>query len=166
MKKSIIYLTTLSMSVFCSSCATLFLDSKQPLTFESVPSGATVKIDQRKVGTTPCTIPVKKKYDKVDVLYQKEGFDDVRFDLEKGVYVWPIVLDAPFLLPLVIDGVTANWIKYEDYYTFELEESKTKSEGGYTSSKTQKLLELKKLLDAGALTKEEYEAEKKKILDK
>ena len=65
MKIKLLFILVLGISSL-QSCATIFNGTKETITFKTVPSGAEVKVVNKKgieqsVGTTPCTVPVSKK---------------------------------------------------------------------------------------------------------
>jgi hypothetical protein len=102
------------------------------------------------------------------VKLEKEGYNPLHTsfsrdeELDVGALIGGIFLFVPFL-----------WImKYKSFRTFELQPATSGADTNYYSiptgldkNKADRLRELKKLLDEGIITKEEFEAEKKKILE-
>ena len=57
MRKSVSVLASLMMA----GCATIMQGSKQQVGISSSPSGATIFVDDQRVGTTPATVPLARK---------------------------------------------------------------------------------------------------------
>lgn len=72
------------ISLLTTSCATIFSGTSQPVSFESVPSGAEVVTimkngELQTIGTTPCTVTISKKTKKVN--FKKENFYDETYTM-------------------------------------------------------------------------------------
>jgi len=89
-----------SVSFFCSSCATIFNGTKQRVTVDSKPQGATVKVHDKVIGITPLIVklPTKKT---LDLVFTHPDYADRTFFLDHK-YEWRwLLLDVPFTFPYV-----------------------------------------------------------------
>ena len=156
------------ISVFLAG-AILFTSCASRTLIQSNPIGARVYIDGESVGTTPYPHrDTKISMSTTTVQLKKEGYEtlntsfcrDERVDVGAiigGLFVW-----IPFLWTM----------KYKPTHSYELIPNsnnnvtkKTKAIQQYqTKSKAERLRELKQLLDEKVITQEEFEKEKKKIL--
>lgn len=138
----------------------------------SEPSGAIVYLDGEKVGTTPYSMTDTKVIGTcTHVALVKEGYEEFctvicrNEEVDPGAVIGGILVLFPFLWTM----------KYKPTHNYELipfyaeepiyEEEYFYPEENYVSSKAERILEMKQLYDDGILTQEEFEAEKKKILD-
>lgn len=107
-----IVLLFLCVTFFCSGCATVFNGTKQAITIDSKPQGATVKIHDKVVGTTPLFVklPTKKP---LDIFFSYPGYADKYYFLNHK-YEWRwLLLDVPATFPYVnipfaIDVITQS----------------------------------------------------------
>ena len=140
---------------------------------QSNPAGAKLYLNNSLVGTTPYTHKDTKIVGtSTNVRLEKEGYQPLStyFARNEQADVGAIVGGVFFLFPFL-------WtMKYDPDRTYELMPATQLAPAGsiamplaneqvMLSSKTTRLRELKKLLDDGILTKDEYEKEKKKLLD-
>lgn len=165
MKKQTRILKSISLllvvSMLLTSCASTTM-------IQSNPSGAKVYLDDEPVGTTPYMHRDLKIVGTItSVKLEKEGYETLNTsfsrneELDAGAIIGGIFLLVPFL-----------WVmKYKPSHTYELipsssnDQLKNKPQQNQTKSKAEKLRELKQLLDDKIITQEEYEKEKKVILD-
>jgi PEGA domain/Short C-terminal domain len=159
----------LAGSMLCTSCTSTTM-------IQSNPIGAKVYINGEQVGTTPYTYQDTKIVgSKTNVKLEKEGFETMNTFFSRdevvdaGAIVGGIFLLVPFLWTM----------KYKPLHTYTLvplNGNNTVPEKPVSNpssnppqknakSKADKLRELKQLLDDKILTQEEYEKEKKKILE-
>lgn len=164
----------LAMAIFISSCSSTTVISSQP-------PGAKVFINGQRVGTTPFPYRDTKVvgscnglsleldgYEPVNTIFCRDEAADV------GAIIGGLFLFVPWLW----------FMKYHPYRHYEMiplqnqqeiepiaetssktiNSNKEKSNPG--KSKADKLRELKQLMDEGIITKDEFEAEKKKILER
>jgi hypothetical protein len=137
---------------------------------QSNPSGAKVYLNGEPVGTTPYTHQDTKIVGSTTtVKLEKEGYEPLNASFSRdeeadigaiigGIFVW-----VPFLWTM----------KYKPIHSYELTPSsgneqpkvRTNLQQNQTESKVDRLRELKKLLDEKLITQEEYEKEKKKVLE-
>ena len=137
---------------------------------QSNPSGAKVYLNDEPVGTTPYTHRDTRIVGSTTIVkLEKEGFDPLNtsFSRDEEVDVGAIIGGIFVLVPFL-------WtMKYKPTHSYELlpisgaEQStlKTQPQQNENKSKAARLRELKQLLDEKIITQEEYEKEKKKILE-
>lgn len=162
MKKQVqltaIFLATIILLASCSSTTTI----------NSTPSKAKVYLNGEYVGTTPYTHrDTKIVGSSTLVKLKKEGYQDFEnsFSRDEETDVGAIIGGIFFLFPFL-------WtMKYKPSRTYEMqviEGHQKKIEGEKKKSilsKADQLRELKALYDDGLITKEEYEKERKRILE-
>ena len=167
MKKQTMTIKTVSLllagAILLTSCASTTM-------IQSNPSGAKVYLDGEPVGTTPYTHrDTKIVGSTTTVKLEKEGYDPLytSFSRDEEADVGAIIGGFFFIVPYL-------WtMKYKPTHTYELTPSsgkeqpiiKTNPQQNQTKSKVERLRELKQLLDEKIITQEEYEKEKKKILE-
>ena len=142
---------------------------------QSNPNGAKLYLNSNYAGTTPYTHTDTKIVGSTTMVrLEKEGYQPFNTSFARdekadaGAIIGGLFLLFPFLWTM----------KYNPSRTYELVPMGAGSpqqpmvtpmplanEQGSTSSKATRLRDAKKLFDEGVLTKEEYEKEKKKILD-
>ncbi|MCE1155883.1 MAG: PEGA domain-containing protein [Bacteroidales bacterium] len=141
-----------------SSCASTTL-------IQTIPSGAKVYIDGSPVGPTPYSLRDSKiTGSATSVRIEAEGYETFHTVITKDeeVNVGAIVGGVFFLIPFL-------WtMQYKPVHTYELQPLKTEASAPATDSKStavaEKLRDLKKLLDEGIITQEEFEKAKAKVL--
>lgn len=153
----------LAGSILLTSCASTTM-------IQSNPSGAKLYLNGEYVGETPHThSDTKIVGSTTTVRLEKEGYETFNEafsrneEADVGAIIGGILVLFPFLWTM----------KYKPSRTYELKslsetpttDTKPK-ELQTTKSKADQLRELKKLLDEGIITQEEFEKEKKKILEK
>ena len=139
---------------------------------QSNPAGAKLYLNSNYVGTTPYRHKDTKIVGSTTfVRLEKEGYEPLNTSFSRdeqadaGAIIGGIFLLFPFLWTM----------KYDPSHIYELAPAGNNPQppsvtpmplaNDATSPKTVRLRDIKKLLDEGILTKEEYEKEKKKILD-
>ncbi|MPR35146.1 PEGA domain-containing protein [Salmonirosea aquatica] len=153
----------LAGSILFSSCSSV-------TTIQSNPSGAKVYLNEEPVGTTPYTHRDSKIVGSTtSVRLEKEGYAPLitsfsrNEEADVGAIIGGVFLLVPFLWTM----------KYKPLHTYELPTGGTQANqyvpGAQSltpvKTKTDQLRELKQLLDEKVITQEEFEAEKKKILE-
>ena len=154
----------LASSVLLASCASTTM-------IQSNPSGAKVYLNGELVGATPYTHrDTKIIWSKTTVKLEKEGYEPLNTffsrdeEVDVGAICGGFFVYVPFLWTM----------KYKPTHTYELTPStgnelpkiKTQQqEQNQTKSKADRIREFKQLLDEKVITQEEYEIEKKKILE-
>jgi hypothetical protein len=150
-------------AILLTSCASTTM-------IQSTPSGAKIYLDGQPVGSTPYThSDTKIVGSTTTVKLVKEGYEPLNTSFSRseqvdvgaiigGIFVW-----IPFL-----------WVmKYNPMRTYELTPSsgneqpiiKTQTQQNNAKSKAERLREMKQLLDDKVITQDEFEKEKKKILE-
>lgn len=150
-------------SIFLTACGSTTI-------IQSMPSGARVYLNGEPVGTTPYAHRDTKIVGTMTaVKLEKEGYNPLftSFSRDEEADVGAIIGGVFFLFPFL-------WtMKYKPFRTYEL----TPESDFYDStehfplqqdqfkSKAERLRELKQLLDEKVITQEEFDKEKKKILN-
>ena len=162
-------MTTRTISLLLAG-SILFTSCASTTVIQSNPSGAKVYLNGEPVGTTPYTHQDTKIVGSMTtVKLEKEGYEPLNTSFSRneeadigaiigGIFVW-----VPFLWTM----------KYKPTHTYELTPSagnaqpkiRTNLPQNQTESRADRLRELKQLLDEKVITQEEYEKEKKKILE-
>ena len=155
----------LAVSIFFTSCSSTTM-------ILSDPSGAKLYLNGEPVGTTPYSHQDTKIVgSSTSVRLELDGYEPLNtsFARNEDADVGAIIGGLFFLIPFL-------WtMKYKPAHTYELTpiaadqkpviktiKQKNQNEG---QSKADRLRELKQLLDEKILTQEEYEKEKKKVLE-
>jgi len=105
MKKTII-LSSLALTLFTTSCATIVSGSKQNVKFSSNPSTATIFIDEVEVGKTPFEVRLERKNEH-SVRIKLEGYQTYETRLTKkfnGWYIGNLLFGG--IIGLIIDPIT------------------------------------------------------------
>ena len=148
----------------------LFTSCASKTVIDSTPSSARIYIDGQRVGTTPYIHRDSKISGSFTaVKLELEGFETLNTDITKNeqINVGAIIVGCFVLVPFF-------WsMKYYPTHNYELVSkqiiSDTKSNNPTTpistKSKIDRLREIKQMLDEKILNQEEYEKEKKKILE-
>jgi hypothetical protein len=110
MKKSIFSISIIS--VLLTSCATIFTGTKDKITFNSTPSGATIYKDGVEQCKTPCTLRVTRSLNDTDIEYKLDGFETRLITLDKELNVVSI-LNLGNLLGWGIDALSGAIMKYD-----------------------------------------------------
>ena len=163
MKKKTITTNTVSLilagTILLSSCASTTM-------IQSTPSGSKVYLNGEPVGKTPYShTDTKIVGSTTTVKLEKEGYEPLNtsFSRNEEADVGAIIGGIFVLIPFF-------WtMKYKPTHTYELspilDNNQTTISKENTNSKVDRLRELKQLFDEKIITKEEYEKEKKKILE-
>ncbi len=158
----------LAVCVLASSCASTTM-------IQSTPSGAKVYLNGEAVGVTPYEhTDTKITGSTTTVRLEKEGYEQLNTsfsrdeEVDAGAIVGGIFVLIPFLWTM----------KYKPTHSYELKpattiqtqtvvepEVKIQTLATEPRSKAERLRELKELLDEKIITQEEFEKEKKKILE-
>ena len=153
----------LAGSILFTSCASTTL-------IQSSPSDAKIYLNGEPVGTTPYTHrDTRIVGSTTSVKLEKEGYDPFSTSITRneeadaGAIIGGILFLIPFLWTM----------KYKPTHMYELIPKsgvgqpifETDPQQDLTKSKADRLRELKALFDENVLTQEEYEKEKKKILE-
>ena len=152
----------LAAAILLSSCASTTM-------IQSNPSGAKLYLNGETVGKTPYThTDTKIVGSTTTVSLKKEGYETLNtsFSRDEEVDVGAIIGGIFVLVPFL-------WtMKYKPTHTYELSPSFDNNQTTIlkenpqdTESKADRLREIKQLFDEKILTEEEYEKEKKKILN-
>ncbi len=107
MRKLLLIITTI-LSIALCSCATIFTKSKYPVTFNTNPDGANIKIENRELrviyeGVSPTTVKLKAsmgymKREEYKITISKDGYNP------KVIHITP-ELDGWYIGNILIGGV-------------------------------------------------------------
>ena len=122
MKKILLNLSIVSVLILLTGCATVFSGTKQTITFESSPSGASLYLDGEKVGVTPFTDKLKKnKYSSFRI--ELDGYETISRSIGKDVDL--VALLSIFWDLGTTDLATGSAWKYDrNSYYIELQKKK------------------------------------------
>ncbi len=152
------------------ACSVLLTSCVSTTMIKSNPSGAKLYLNGEPVGTTPYThSDTKIVGTSTDVKLEKEGYETLYtyFTRDEEIDVGAIIGGFFVVIPYL-------WImKYKPSRIYDMKPVSADEQKEMTAnpqqtqpkSKADRLRELKQLLDEKILTQEEYEKEKKKILD-
>ena len=153
----------LACSIFLSSCVSTTV-------IQSNPSGAKVYLNGEPIGVTPYTHQDTKLVGSTTTLkLEKEGYAPLNTsftrneEVDLGAVIGGVFVLVPFLWTM----------KYKPTHNYDLTpingvgqlNNKSNSQEGAVKSKVERLKELKQLLDEKIITQDEYDNEKKKILN-
>lgn len=140
----------------------------------SEPPGANLYIDNQYVGVTPYQhVDDKISFSSTLVKMEMEGYEPLITafsrdeQIDAGAVIAGLFVYLPFLWMFKYDPVHTYTLTPINYYfelPYEMPEPAVQQEPS-VQSKADQLRELKKLLDEGIITQEEFEKEKKKILN-
>ena len=124
-KKQLLTISTILIAFFLSSCATLFTGTKDRITFNSNPSGATIYIDGVEQCKTPCSMKVTRSINDKDVEYRLDGYETRLITLSKEFNVVS-VLNLGNLIGWGVDALSGAVMKYDKKsYDITLDHKKT-----------------------------------------
>jgi hypothetical protein len=120
--------TACYLALGCFGCAAVFKGSTQPVSIDSVPNTAEVRINESYVGVTPHAAQVSRS-SAPNIRVSKEGYADQTFQLHRQPdtpwFIWDIatcVIPIMLCVPLIADGLSGSWYTYEDQsYRVKLE---------------------------------------------
>ncbi|MGB1728696.1 MAG: PEGA domain-containing protein [Crocinitomicaceae bacterium] len=111
--------------LFITSCATLFTGTKDKITFNSEPSGATIYIDGVEQCKTPCTMTVKRSISDTEVEFKLDGYETRLITLSKELNLVSII-NTINLAGWGIDVLSGAVMKYDrKSYDITLDNKKT-----------------------------------------
>jgi len=123
--KNLTFLTLIALTL--SSCATIFTGTKDTLSFNTKPEGATIYLDGLELCKTPCRVPVKRSINDTDIEIKLDGYDTRVITLDKELNLVSII-NLGNLLGWGIDALTGSVMKYDrKSYDVELKKDKSSS---------------------------------------
>ena len=176
MGKLINFVVLLVFIINLTGCATILKEKTTEVKIDSEPQGVAVYHYLHvydipdKIGQTPMKITIDKRHNYA-LVFKKEGYEDKKFILRSGVALgWQFASFCCAIFPAAVDFFTKN--------ARNLKQTEVKvhlNPGVSTLSKRinpqnmaiyipDELAKYKKLLDSGAINKEEYEQKKKHLL--
>lgn len=110
-----------TFALMFSGCASIMTDNLQPVTINSSPEGAKIKIDGQFAGKTPVVIQVDRKSE-TELAIEMEGYETHKQKLNTEINGWfwgNIIIGG--LLGSTTDASTGDMYEYApNTYTFEL----------------------------------------------
>jgi len=123
--KKVFFVLAIAIVTMMTSCATLFTGTKDDISFNTIPQGATVYKGGLELGKTPCKIPMKRSLNRVEVEVKLTGYDTRIVELEKD-YNMVAIADILFWPGIFVDMATGSMYIYSrSHYDLELTKSKT-----------------------------------------
>jgi uncharacterized protein YceK len=107
-----IIITITIFSLLMTSCATILTGTKDRITFNSTPAGATIYKDGVEQCKTPCILPVKRSLSNTEIEYKLDGYETRLITLDKEFNVLS-VLNLGNLLGWGIDALSGAVMKYD-----------------------------------------------------
>jgi hypothetical protein len=124
--KKIFFMAAIASLLF-TSCATLLSGTKDRITFNSTPTGATIYKDGVEQCKTPCTIRVKRSLGDTDIEYKLDGYETRLITLDKSFNIVSVI-NLGNLLGWGIDAVSGAVMKYDKkVYDITLSKNNTTS---------------------------------------
>ncbi len=109
MKKSFVIIFA---SLLMNSCATIFTGTKDKITFNSIPVGATVYKGGVEQCQTPCSINMQRSVGNTDIEYKLNGYETRLITLEKKLN--PVsYINLLNLAGWAIDAVSGSVMEYD-----------------------------------------------------
>lgn len=105
----------------CFGCATILNDDTQPVTFNSTPEGALVKVDGTGFGRTPVTVQVQRKGFNKAIEMSLEGYKTEHFTLENNPVTGATLLNILWFPGAIVDGVSGRGGSYRNVVSIALE---------------------------------------------
>ena len=100
------------VSLLMTSCATIFTGTKDKITFNSTPAGATIYKDGVEQCKTPCTLKVKRSLSDTDIEYKLDGYETRLITLDKEFNIVSVI-NLGNLLGWGIDALSGAVMKYD-----------------------------------------------------
>lgn len=100
-------LVVIGSVVFLTGCASMCSGTHQNVALNSVPQGASVKIDGQMRGFTPMTIDLKRGYKKHSLVLELEGYEPAQLKTKKSfnwVSLWNIFNYGVGFVPDLMNG--------------------------------------------------------------
>ena len=174
MTKTLIMTRKLQIVTFLTAIALFTTSCVSTTLIQSEPSGATVYIENQKVGTTPYSYSDTKVSGSVtEIKLKKEGYEDFNVSMVRNerADAGAIIGGIFFLFPFI-------WtMGYDPAHNYELQPAITDQVSGIekkveittanetASNSTNELIKLKNLLDQQAITSDDFTTLKVKILN-
>ena len=123
--KNLSKISVLAITLLLTSCATLFTGTKDRITFNSTPSGATIYIDGIEQCTTSCSIKVKRSINDTDVEFKLDGYETRLITLSKEFNVVSVI-NLGNLFGWGIDALSGSVMKFDrKSYDIKLDDKST-----------------------------------------
>jgi hypothetical protein len=155
-----------------AGCATILKEKTTNVKIDSEPQGAIIYhnvgyAELERIGITPATLPLDNRHN-IKLVFKKDGYEDSRCMIRAGVAPgWQLASFCCAVVPGVLDVIlknARNLDKKEVKVNLVLAQPNSALPTEFIGSRADELLKYKKLLDASAITKDEYEQKKKQLL--
>jgi hypothetical protein len=103
-------------------CATILNSDTQPVTFNTTPDGATVKVDGVAYGKTPTTVQVPRKGFDKQVEITLPGYKTEIFTLENNPVNGATLLNVLWFPGAIVDGISGRGGSYQSSVSIVLEQ--------------------------------------------
>jgi uncharacterized protein YceK len=103
MEKRFLVFSLLAL-LLIGGCATMISGTDQPVTFDSMPQGATVIVDGKNIGKTPLIVDIPRK-SKSAVEFTLDGYTSQKVDLNSGFNPW-VLLNGIWCMSCVFSTTT------------------------------------------------------------
>lgn len=107
------FLSLCAVAALLSSCGTIINGKNQDIGVSSNPAGATVTVDGRNMGETPCNLQLNRG-NSHSIVLSKEGYQSASATLSKSVsgWTWGNLLIGG-IVGVVVDSVSGGMYKLE-----------------------------------------------------
>lgn len=114
MKKKIkqMVLTLAIPSLLMTSCATIFTGTKDRISFNTTPSGATIYKDGVEQCKTPCSVNVSRSLNSTDIEIKLDSYETKVITLDKGFNVVSVI-NLGNLIGWGVDALSGAIMKYD-----------------------------------------------------
>lgn len=114
-----------AVATILTSCATIFTGTRDTISFNSTPSGATIYKDGIELCKTPCTVPLKRKLGESSVEFKLDGYETRLIILDKTFN--PVsIINLGSIFGWGIDALTGSIVKY-DRKSYDIKLSKDRT---------------------------------------
>jgi hypothetical protein len=121
---NLIFIVLLSILLSLTSCATIISGTQEDVMFNSEPQGAMLDLNGAALGTTPCTIKLKRNQSHL-VYLRKEGYHPYCFQIQKEfnpIFLGNIILGGP--VGMLVDVCSGGVYKLSPTSNFHILKNK------------------------------------------
>jgi hypothetical protein len=171
-----------SIAILTAGCASVVQGTSQSINVATEPPGATCTLHRNgqvisSVSPTPADVRVEKSAYDIDVVCQKEGFQDGKAQLKadaEAMTLGNILIGG--IIGVAVDAASGAINKYAPNVTVsllpreptssEVQDATSAGKSGRATAQElrSRLIKLKDLFDRGLLTADEYDGKRKEIL--
>src|ERR1044071_3006684 len=110
MKTTAYFLLLINIGFYLSGCASMICGTRQEVSLSSMPSGATVVINDSSYGKTPMLMDMKRKIKHRQVKLMMDGYETFQIEMTRQFNGW--VMGNLFfggLIGMGVDALTGAW---------------------------------------------------------